>query len=101
MPAQNFGLLEVAGRVKFAGKVEKVSRKRFYLFRGGLDSNKALVDRLRTAEYVSKDCYYCRAKASPEFVAWLKAQDCESPYCRAISDEDAKTVPEFRIAYQK
>lgn len=99
--AQNLGSLEVAGRVRVAGKIEKVSRKRFYLFRGGLEVNKALVDRLRNAEYTSKDCYYCKTKASPEFIAWLKAQDCESPYCRAISEEDTKTVPEFRAAYQK
>ena len=99
--AQNLGSLEVAGRVRVAGKIEKITRKRFYLFRGGLEANKALVDRLRTAEYTSKDCYYCKAKASPEFIAWLKAGDCESPYCRAISEEDAKTVPEFRTAYQK
>ncbi len=99
--AQNLGALEVAGRVRVAGKLEKVSRKRFYLFRGGFEANKALVDRLRTAEYTSKDCYYCKSKASPEFIAWLKAQDCESPYCRAISEEDTKAVPEFLAAYQK
>lgn len=99
--AQNLGALEVAGRIRVAGKTEKVTRKRFYLFRGGLEENKALVDRLRSAVYTSKDCYYCRVKASPEFVAWLKAQDCESPYCRSISEEDTKKVPEFGAAFQK
>lgn len=99
--ARPLGSMEVSGRVKIGPKQEKLVRKRFYLFRGGLEANKTLVERLRAAEPVSRDCFYCRTKASPEFIAWLKAGDCESPYCREITADDAKTVPEFAAAYQK
>ena len=103
IPAQNLGSLEVAGRVKIPGQKEqfKLKRKRFYLFRGGLSANKALIDRLKTAEFTSRDCFYCQMKASPEYIAWLKAQDCESPYCRRITADDTAKVPEFQAAYQK
>src|SRR6187397_2834764 len=96
LPAQNTGVLEVNGRIKVDGKQERLKRKRFYLFRGGLAANKALIDRMRTAEFVSRDCFYCRMGASPEFRAWLKAEDCESPFCRAITADDAAKVPEFK-----
>ena len=99
--AQGAGTLEVSGRVKVDGKQERLKRKRFYLFRGGLAANKALVDRLRSAEFVSRDCFYCQMKASPEFRAWLKAEDCESPFCREITAEDAARVPEFKAALSK
>ncbi|MBK9527960.1 MAG: hypothetical protein IPO41_06485 [Acidobacteria bacterium] len=95
------GALELSGRVKIGAKVEKVERKRFYLFRGGLEANKPLIDRIKAATYTSRDCFYCQAKASPQFIAWLKAEDCESPYCRAVTTEDVTKVPEFQAAYQK
>jgi hypothetical protein len=95
------GVLEVNGRIKVDGKQERLKRKRFYLFRGGLAANKALIDRMRAAEFVSRDCFYCRMNASPEFRAWLKAEDCESPFCREITAEDAAKVPEFKAALAK
>jgi len=95
------GVLEVNGRIKVDGKQERLKRKRFYLFRGGLAENKALIDRIRTAEFVSRDCFYCRANASPEYRAWLKAEDCESPFCREITAADAAKVPEFKAALAK
>ncbi|HQZ95583.1 MAG TPA: hypothetical protein PLP21_04650 [Pyrinomonadaceae bacterium] len=99
--AQSAGSLEVSGRVKIGGKVEKLTRKRFYLFRGGLEANKTLVEKLKAASVTSRDCFYCAQKASPEFIAWLKAEECESPYCRAITVDDTKKVPEFLAAYDK
>ncbi|HKP70107.1 MAG TPA: hypothetical protein VJV05_12540 [Pyrinomonadaceae bacterium] len=99
--AQNTGTLEVNGRIKVDGKQERLKRKRFFIFRGGLTANKALVDRLRSAEFVSRDCFYCTMKASPEFRAWLKAEDCESPFCREITADDAAKVPEFKAAVAK
>jgi len=99
--AQNTGVLEVNGRIKVDGKQERLKRKRFFLFRGGLAANKALVDRLRSAEFLSRDCFYCSMKASPEFRAWLKAEDCESPFCREITADDAAKVPEFKAAVAK
>jgi hypothetical protein len=95
------GSLEVSGRVKIGGKQEKLTRKRFYLFRGGLQENSALLERIRSAEIMSRDCYYNQAKASPEFICWLQAEDCESPFCRTPSAEEIPVVPEFKAAYQK
>ncbi len=94
-------VLEISGRVRIEKKVEKLIRKRFFLFRGGLEANKALVDKMKSASVTSRECFYCTKSASPEFLAWLKAEDCESPYCRAITADDAKKVPEFQTAYQK
>jgi len=100
--AQNLGSLDVQVKtVKIAGKPIKISRKRFYLFRGGLEANKDLVSRLKAANFVSRDCYYCGLHTSKEYIAWLKEKDCESPYCRQITTEDIAKVPEFQAAYQK
>jgi hypothetical protein len=95
------GALEVSGRVSVGGKQLKLTRKRFYLFRGGLDANKPLVERIKAATPTTRDCFYCRQKASAEYVAWLKADDCESPYCREITADDVAKVPEFIAAYKK
>jgi hypothetical protein len=95
------GVLEINGRVKIDGKQERLKRKRFYLFRGGLAANRTLVERIRAADFVSRDCFYCRMKTSVEFRAWLKAEDCESPFCRKITAEDAARVPEFKAAVEK
>jgi hypothetical protein len=95
------GALEVVGRVKIDNKQEKLSRKRFYILPGGLKENRALLDRVKTAEITSRDCYYAKAQASPELVCWLQAENCESPYCRRIEQPDVEKVPEFKTAYQK
>lgn len=99
--AQNLGAIEISGRAKIGTKIEKITRKRFYLFRGGLEANRAMLDRVKASAGVSRDCFYCRAKASPEYIAWLKAENCESPFCREITADDITKVPEFQAAYQK
>ena len=93
--------LIVKTKMTIGGKKVELSRKRFYLFRGGADANKALVDRIKAANYTSRDCFYCSKKASPEYIAWLRVGDCESPYCRDITADDLAKVPEFKAAYQK
>jgi hypothetical protein len=95
------GSLEVSGRVKINGKLEKLQRKRFYLLRGGLDENKNLVEKLGAAETLSRDCFYSQMQASPQFICWLKEENCESPYCREIEKTDIESVPEFQTAFQK
>ena len=97
--AAQTGMIEVAGRVRIDGKQEKLSRKRFYLFNGSLATNKALVDRLKAAEIKSRDCYYTEQKASPQFICWLKVENCESPYCRKIKSDEVPKIPEFKAAY--
>lgn len=95
------GSLEVSGRVRIEKSTEKLSRKRFYLLPGGRAENEGLVERLRSAETVSRDCFYTKAQASPQFICWLKQENCESPYCRTVTETDIDTVPEFRSAFQK
>jgi hypothetical protein len=95
------GALEVRSRVTIAGKQEKLVRKRFYLFRGGLEENKTLVEKLKATDFISRDCFYTRLKASAQFICWLKTNNCESPYCRKVTKEDIESVPEFQAAYQK
>jgi hypothetical protein len=95
------GSLEVSGRVKIEGKSEKLERKRFYLLRGGLNENKNLIEKLKTADLISRDCFYSQLNASPQFICWLKEKKCESPYCGEIEKTDIETVPEFKTAYQK
>lgn len=95
------GSLEVSGRVKINGKLEKLSRKRFYLLSGGLEENKNLIEKLKNAEIVSRDCFYSQNNASSQYICWLKEENCESPYCREIRDSDIETVPEFKTAFQK
>lgn len=93
--------LTLKTKMSIGGKKVELSRKRFYLFRGGVDTNKALADRIKAAAYTSRDCFYCSKKASPEYIAWLRVGDCESPYCRDITADDVTKVPEFKTAYQK
>lgn len=97
------GGLQILGRTRIANKNVLLKKKRFYLFRGGLDANQQLIDRLKAAQPVSRDCFYCGLHASTEFMAWLKGGDanCDMPYCRAITPDDAAKVPEFKAAYDK
>ena len=97
------GALSINGRVKTTAKPLLLKGKRFYLFAGGLEANKPLIEKLRVANFVSRDCYYCRLHVSPDFMNWLRAGDgiCDSPYCRMVTAEDKDKVPEFKAAYQK
>ncbi|HEX3101644.1 MAG TPA: hypothetical protein VHQ01_07630 [Pyrinomonadaceae bacterium] len=98
--AQASGSLDVQGKaLKIDGKSGAVSRKRFYLFKGGLKDNQDLIARLRTAEIKSRDCFYTQMKASPQYICWLQAENCESPFCRTVATADIPKVPEFQAAY--
>lgn len=95
------GQIELSGRVRIAGKQERLTRKRFYLIPGGLADNSELVGRLRDATVRSRDCYYSSLNASPEYICWLQSENCESPFCRAVSKDDVAAVPEFQAAYRR
>jgi hypothetical protein len=100
--AQPLGAIEIKGYlIKIEPKKEKLFRKRFYLLRGSRETNKALIERLQSAEPAARDCFYCRSKASPEFIEWLREKNCETPYCREITADDVKKVPGFLAAYRK
>lgn len=95
------GSVEVTAVPKIGTKQQGIERKRFYLLYGGLETNKTLIEKLKAANPASRDCFYCKIQASPEYIAWLKARDCESAYCREIAAEDVAKVPEFKAAYEK
>jgi hypothetical protein len=109
VPAQQpAGSLEVnVKNVKAEGKPAKLSRKRFYIFPGGLKENAALVARMKSAEITPRDCYYKGVQASDQYICWLRAENCESPFCRVVDaatldqNDKANFVPEFFAAYNK
>lgn len=103
--AQTSSAIENAGtvlrlrvRVKTGDSTRGLSRKRFFLTRGSLEQNKAVIEAIERRPLVSRDCYYRKAGASEELVKWLRDNDCESVYCREIQADDlegAGAVPEF------
>jgi hypothetical protein len=104
-PASNSkptGVLRLRVRVKIGEATRGLSRKRFYLVKGSLEQNKSVFDSAEQRPLISRDCYYEKLGASPEFIAWLKAGDCESVYCREIDEQfisGPKAVREFAVAY--
>ena len=104
VPAVRAQAAPTVGSILIQGKpVGKLSlaRKRFFLFRGGLAENAPLIDRIKNAKPVSRDCYYASAKASACFVAWLQQENCETPFCRVVKKEDIASVKEFQDAYAR
>ena len=106
VPAQmatNYGSISVKAKsIKAAGAAKSgMVRKRFYLFEGGLKENKTLVDRIKAAEITSRDCYYAGLNASPCFISWLQAENCESPFCRKVEKADVQGIKEFETSYNK
>jgi len=95
------GSLTILGRAKSGTTNIPLKRKRFYLFRGGREANRTLIDKLKAADVITRGCFYCGLKTSPEFLDWLKQGDCESVHCREITQEDVAKVPEFQTAYKK
>jgi hypothetical protein len=101
------GVIEVnVKNVKVDGKPARLSRKRFYMFPGGLKENAALLQRIKAAEITSRNCYYKALKASDQYICWLQAENCESPFCRVvearyIDASEKQHVPEFLTAYKR
>jgi hypothetical protein len=64
-------------------KFKPLSHKRFYVFKGGIEDNAALVTRIKESAFVSRDCYYAGLKpaASGCFIKWLQKTGCLSPLC--------------------
>ena len=93
-------ILVQAKPIKSGDKL-KLARKRFYLFNGGFKENAALLERIKKEEMPSRDCYYTQAKASPAFMCWLQAENCDGPFCRPVLQAEIVGVPEFDAAYKK
>ena len=95
-------VLRLRVRVKFGDAPPKgLSRKRFFLIKGSLEQNKALVDEMLGRPFISRDCYYRGAGASEQLISWLRDNDCESVYCRELQPNDVdgpNAIPEFQTA---
>jgi hypothetical protein len=101
-PAGITGVLRLRVKVKSGDATKSLSRKRFFLIKGSLEQNKAIVAAVEQRQTVTRDCYYTSIGASSALINWLKENDCESVYCREIEREDvegAKAVPEFASAF--
>ena len=95
------GVLRLRVRVKIGDATRGLARKRFFLIKGPLEQNKALVAAMDQRPLTTRDCYYQQAGATKESIAWLKENDCESVYCRELEMEDVEgphAVPEFAHA---
>ena len=100
-PATAGTVLRLRVRVKVGDSTKGLSRKRFFLTKGSLEQNKAIVEEIERRTIISRDCYYRSAGASDAFIKWLNENDCESVYCREVQAEDVDgtdTVPEFVTA---
>jgi len=79
-------------------------RKRFFLIKGTLDDNKALIDKIKQTDSMSRECYYRSKGASEVLIKWLLDNDCDSIYCREIEEKylsGSDVVPEFQAAYNQ
>ena len=102
-PADLRGVIRLRVRVALDNpkKATGLSRKRFYLIKGSLAENQALLQSIEQRPVVSRDCYYRGLGASEQLIRWLKESDCESVYCREVEMKDlegANAVPEFQSA---
>jgi hypothetical protein len=102
----SFGVIRI--RVWPDGKpASRLQRKRFFLIKGSLDTNKALIDAMRAGPSISRECYYRSINASCALIKWLNDGEgggCDSVYCRTIEHkyvEGNDAVPEFQTAYEK
>lgn len=101
---QATGELQVNGATKVNGEERVLQRKRFYLIKGGLEGNKALVDKISQQPILTRECFYRNAKASEAFINWLKEVDCESVYCQPIEEKfltGSLAVREFQEAFKR
>jgi hypothetical protein len=94
-------VLRLRVRVKTGNATRGLARKRFYLVRGSLAQNKAMVDDIERRSLISRECFYRSAGASEALIKWLAEGDCETVYCREVVPDDVAgttAVPEFVAA---
>ena len=102
-PGGSTGVIRLRVRVATGDgiKAAGLSRKRFFLIKGSLEQNTALVQTIEQQPVISRDCYYRSIGASEALISWLKQKDCESVYCREVEQRDvegAASIPEFQRA---
>jgi hypothetical protein len=100
-PGARGGVVRLRALTKSGSSTRKLARKRFFLISGSLEQNKALVEKIQRLPVITRDCYYAGIGASAQLANWLRANDCESVYCRGIEEKDLEgpnAPPEFLAA---
>ena len=103
-PQVSRGVIRLKAKYKTDGVTKELPRKRFFLIKGSLTDNKALIDSMKAGLSIARECYYRSLGASEALIKWLKDNDCESVYCRGIEEEyvtGSDAVPEFQAAYNQ
>jgi hypothetical protein len=98
------GVIRLKVKYKAGDVTKELPRKRFFLIKGSLDENHALIEKIKQAEVMSRECYYRSKGASEPLIKWLKDNDCDSVYCREIEEKyltGNEAVPEFKNAYDQ
>src|SRR5258708_17915978 len=98
------GVIRLKVRYKTGDAPKDLPRKRFFLIKGSLDENRALIEKMKQTDLLSRECYYRKLGASEAMINWLKINDCESVYCREIGEKylaGSDAVPEFQAAYNQ
>jgi len=103
-PPATRGVIRLKVKYKTGDVPKELQRKRFFLIKGSLAENRALIDAMTTHEPMSRECYYRTLGASEALIKWLRDNDCESVYCREIEEKyvaGSDAVPEFQAAYNQ
>ena len=98
------GVIRLKVKYKSGATTRELARKRFFLIKGSLDQNSALIQQIKQTEITARECFYRSHGASEALIKWLSENDCESVYCRAIEDKyisGSEAVPEFKTAYEQ
>ncbi|MDX6384323.1 MAG: hypothetical protein QOK48_1896, partial [Blastocatellia bacterium] len=98
------GVIRLKVKYKTGDITKELPRKRFFLIKGSLDENKALIEKLKQGGVLSRECYYRGKGASEALIKWLNENDCDSIYCREIEEKylsGSEAVPEFQAAYNQ
>jgi len=97
------GVIRLKVQFKAGETTTNLPRRRFFLIKGSLADNKALTEKIRQTQVMSRECYYRGKGASEALIKWLKENDCDSVYCREIEERyvtGGDAVPEFKAAYE-
>ena len=103
-PQNAAGVIRLKVRYKSADGTKDLPRKRFFLISGSLEQNRSLIDKIKTTNGSSRECYYRSHSASAALIKWLKDNDCETLYCREIDEKylsGPEVVPEFQKAFEQ
>ncbi len=103
-PPATRGVIRLKVKYKFGEAPKELARKRFFLIKGSLVNNQALIDAMTASQPLSRECYYRSKGASAALIKWLRDNDCESVYCREIEEKylsGREAIPEFKTAYEQ